>query len=106
MPIVYKLVYLPTAQKDISEAVLYIADQLKAPKAAMDLLDALDKSISRLQDFPYSYKLYQLKEALENEYRFLPVKNYGVFYVVKEEQKAIEVHRVLYGKMDFTGTIK
>ena len=32
----YKLKYLPLAQKDITS---YIADNLKAPKAAMDLVD-------------------------------------------------------------------
>lgn len=43
------------AQKDLREIISYIADTLKAPKAAMDLIDALDTSISRLEQFPYSH---------------------------------------------------
>lgn len=48
----YEIKYLPLARKDLTEIATYIADHLKAPKAAMDLLDALDESISRLEQFP------------------------------------------------------
>ena len=94
----YEIRYLPLARKDLTDITTYIADHLKAPKAAMDLLNALDESISRLEQFPYSCKVYQPIRELENEYRLLPVKNYAVFYVVKE--KVVEIHRVLYAKRD------
>ena len=90
--------------KDLTDIATYIADHLKAPKAAMDLLNDLDKSISRLEQFPYSCKVYQPIRELENEYRLLPVKNYAVFYVVKEQ--VVEIHRVLYAKMNLTKIIK
>ena len=45
----YEIRYLPLASKDLYNIVSYIADELKAPKAAMDLLNALDESISRLE---------------------------------------------------------
>lgn len=41
----YKLKYIPLAQKDLRDIIRYIADNLKAPKAAMDLVDALESSI-------------------------------------------------------------
>ena len=94
----YEIRYLPLARKDLTDITTYIADHLKAPKAAMDLLNALDESISRLEQFPYSCKVYQPIRELENEYRLLPVKNYTVFYLVKE--KVVEIHRVLYAKRD------
>ncbi|MDC3414164.1 type II toxin-antitoxin system RelE/ParE family toxin [Aquibacillus sp. 3ASR75-11] len=100
----YNLKYLPLAFKDLKNITDYITDTLKAPKAAMDLLNALDDSISMLQQFPYSYKVYQPIKELENEYRLLLVKNYAVFYVVKEQ--VVEIHRVVYGKMDLTKVIK
>ncbi|MBZ4647059.1 MAG: toxin ParE1/3/4 [Petroclostridium sp.] len=100
----YELRYLPSARKDIYEIVFYIAEHLKTPKAAMDLVDALDKSIKRLQQFLYSCKVYQTSMVLEEEYRLLPVKNYAVFYVVKEQ--VVEIHRVVYAKMDITKVIK
>ncbi|MCR4434682.1 MAG: type II toxin-antitoxin system RelE/ParE family toxin [Clostridiales bacterium] len=100
----YEIRYLPLARKDLTDITTYIADHLKAPKAAMDLLNALDESISRLAQFPYLCKVYQPIRELENEYRLLPVKNYAVFYVVKE--KVVEIHRVVYAKMDLTKIIK
>ncbi|WP_206811094.1 type II toxin-antitoxin system RelE/ParE family toxin [Paradesulfitobacterium ferrireducens] len=100
----YEIRYLPLARKDLNDIASYIADHLKAPKAAMDLLDAMDESISRLQQFPYSCKVYQPIKALDAEYRLLPVKNYAVFYVVKE--RTVEIHRIVYAKMDLTKLIK
>lgn len=100
----YEIKYLPLARKDLTYITTYIADHLKAPKAAMDLLAILDEAISRLEQFPYSCKVYHAIKELENEYRLLPVKNYAVFYVVKE--KVVEIHRVVYAKMDLTKTIK
>jgi toxin ParE1/3/4 len=100
----YKLKYLPLALKDLRGITDYITDTLKAQKAALDLLNALDDSISMLQEYPYSYKVYLSIKELEIEYRLLPVKNYLVFYVVKEQ--VVEIHRVVYAKMDLTKVIK
>jgi toxin ParE1/3/4 len=100
----YKLKYLPLAQKDLRDITSYIADILKAPKAAMDLVDTLDNSIYRLQQFPHSCKVYQPIEPFEAEYRLLPVKNYLVFYIVTEHE--VEIHRIIYAKMNIENLIK
>ena len=100
----YKLKYLSLAQKDLRDITSYIADILKAPKAVMDLVDTLDNSIYRLQQFPYSYKVYQPIEPFEAEYRLLPVKNYLVFYIVTEHE--VEIHRIIYAKMNIESLIK
>jgi toxin ParE1/3/4 len=95
----HKLKYLPLAVKDLNKITVYITDILKVPQAAMDLLDALDNSISRLEQFPYSCKIYQTEELLETEYRMLSVRNYLVFYVVTEH--TVEIHRIIYAGMDY-----
>ena len=94
----YKLKYLALAQKDLRDITSYIADNLRAPKAAMDLVDALDNSIL------FSCKLYQPIQPLESEYRMLNVRKYLVFYVVTEHE--VEIHRIIYAKMDITNLIK
>lgn len=98
----YEIVYLLIAKQDITDIILYISDQLNAPKAAMDLLDAFDHSISLLSEFPYAHKIYRPLRALEEEYRMLPVKNYAVLYTVREQEKVVEIHRVIYARMDLT----
>jgi len=100
----YEIRYLALARKDLNGITTYFADNLKAPQAAMDLLDTLNESISRLEQFPYSSKVYQPITALDNEYRLLPVKNFVVFYVVKEH--VVDIYRVVYAKMDLSKVIK
>ena len=65
----YKASYLPIASKDIHDITFYISDTLNAPKAALDLVDALEKSISLLEQFPYVNRIYKSSEPLEYEYR-------------------------------------
>jgi len=100
----HKLKYLPLAQKDLRDIIDYIADTLKAPKAAIDLVDTIENSISRLVEFPYSCRVYHTIKLLEAEYRILPVKNYLVFYVATEDD--IEIHRIVYAKMNLENLIK
>jgi plasmid stabilization system protein ParE len=100
----HKLRYLPLARKDLGDIISYIADTLKAPKAAMDLVEAFDRAISRLVQFPYAGRVYQPIESLETEYRILPVKNYLVFYMASEHD--VEIHRIVYAKMDSSKIIR
>lgn len=102
----YKITYLPIAQKDLQEILLYIADQLKSPQAALDLMEALEKAIALLDQFLYAHPIYRLVKALDGEYRLLPVKSYAVFYLVKESEKVVEIQRILYAKMNFSNTFK
>ena len=78
----YKLRYLKLAQSDLLDIVIYISGKLYAPQAATELVDKLDKAISRLEQFPFSGHLYTNKYKLADEYRMLVVENYLVFYVV------------------------
>lgn len=101
----YEISYLPIAKKDLTEIINYISDHLKAPTAAINLLEDFNEAILRLQQFPFSCKVYDSKvKDFENEYRFLQVNNYLVFYIVKEN--IVEIHRILYSKMDLSKLIK
>lgn len=100
----YEIRYLPMAKKYLADIINYITGHLKAPKAALDLLNCLDEAISRLGQFPYSCKVYQPIKPLNDEYRLLPVRNYAVFYVVKAQ--LVEIHRIIYSRMDLTKIIK
>lgn len=97
----YKIIYLPLARQDMADTVSYISGHLNAPKAALDLLDALDNGIIRLQNFPYSCRVYNPAKPLKYEYRMLLVINYAVFYTVYEQDKIVEIHRIIYAKRDF-----
>lgn len=96
----YNIVYTRLAKNDIKEAESYISATLKNPKAALDIVIALEKAIKNLEEFPYSHRVYVPHRLLEGEYRFIPVKNYLIFYTVDEEKKTVEISRVIYAKRD------
>ena len=92
----YKVVYLPIARRQLEEAVMYIAEELCAPDAADDLINAVDEAVRALSEMPYRHALYPLLFAMKREIRFMPVKNYNLFYVVNEDQKTVEIWRFIH----------
>lgn len=92
----YKVVYLPTARRQLEDAVMYIAVDLAAPDAAMALAEEMDSAVQKLREMPYRFPIYHTLYAMKHELRFFPVKNYNVFYVVREETKMVEIWRVLH----------
>ncbi len=101
--IVYKIKYLPIAVKDLSDITDYLAS-LCNKKAALDFIDTLDRSISRIQSFPYSCKIYQTQSLTNSEFRVLPVNNYLVFYVVLDN--TVEIRRIIYDRVDLNEILK
>ncbi len=95
----YKLRYLELAQSDLLDIISYISNQLSAPQAATNLLNKLDKEISRLERFPLSGHPYTNKQKLNEEYRMLVVENYLVFYVVYDN--IVEIRRIIYGRRNY-----
>lgn len=91
-----KVVYLPTARRQLEDAILYIATDLCAPDAAMALADAVDASVQKLREMLYRFPIYHTLYAMKHEIRCFPVKNYNVHYVIHEETKTVEIWRVLH----------
>ena len=96
----YSLEFLPIAENDIRTIAMYIARELSAPTAAVNLVKEIHRKASRLRDMPYMYREYRGEPPTETVYRVIPVKNYIVFYTVREESRTVEIHRVIYAKMD------
>ncbi len=92
----YKVVYLPIACRQLEEAVAYIAENLCAPDAADDLINAVDEAVRALSEMPYRHALYPLLFAMKREIRFVPVRNYNLFYVVNEDRKTVEIWRFIH----------
>lgn len=93
-----KVVYSPLAKSDILEAVNYNAGRLHNPSAAEEILKELDRVIQQISQFPYSCELYRSERPLNAEIRRAPIKNYVMYYVVR--QNFVEVWRFLHGRRD------
>ena len=96
----YKIDYLPTACKQIRDAALYIAIELSNPDAADSLMDDVDERVKSLQETPYRYAIYPTLYAMKHEIRFVPVKRCLLFYVVKEQEKTVEIWRFLHQRQN------
>ena len=98
----YKLEYLPVAQRDMVEIVRYISEELQNPAAADRLAMELVNAAESVLTFPYALPAYQPIRPLKREYRKILVQNFLVFYWVDEEKKWVTVARVVYAKRDIS----
>lgn len=93
-----KVIYTPSAKKDIEGAVTYLFFNLSAPKAAKDLIRELDETVKRVMEHPYAGSLYRTDRAMGDEIRWVTVKGFVLYYVVTEN--AIQIRRFLHGRQD------
>lgn len=97
----YKLEYLPSAQRDMVEIVRYIARDLGNPQAALRLSDEFDAAVNILSEYPYACPPYHPIRLLSHEYRKLIVRNYIMLYWVSEETRTVTIMRVVYAPSDY-----
>ncbi len=89
----FEIDYLPIARQDLEEILAYIMKDNK--DAALGLLDEIDEKISQLARFPY-LGVVPKDELLEKlGYRMLIIRQYLVFYVIKDN--IVEIRRLLHG---------
>ncbi|MBQ9536077.1 MAG: type II toxin-antitoxin system RelE/ParE family toxin [Clostridia bacterium] len=94
----HKIVYLPLAMSDISDAAEYIAFVLESPQAAEALLAELDKAVQMIAQFPYAHELYRTSRPMLDEIRKMPVKGYVLYYAVFDDR--VEIRRFLHGRRE------
>lgn len=88
------------AEEQIQEIVHYISHELKAPEAALHLLDALENSFVSLAQFPHRVALVDEEPWRTNGIRRLPIKNFLVYFWIDEDNLRVQVTAVIYGKRD------
>ena len=94
-----KIEYISTFYTDVKSIIDFLADY---PNKAARIFSKADKSISYLNEMPEMYPIY-LDIPL---FRFIVVEDYLVFYRFIEERNLVEIHRILYGRMDIPAHIK
>ena len=92
----YSLSYLPVFEDDMMAVYDYIANTLRNPDAAYNLLEETQKAILKRLDNPLISKPYHSLKDRRQPYYTIYVKNYIVFYVVIGD--LMEVRRFIYAK--------
>jgi toxin ParE1/3/4 len=89
------------AQIEIREIYRYIAEELRNPVAASRRVALIDKAIGSLQKNPDRFPLVRDDYLASKGYRMIVVKNHLVFFIVRTEESAVSVMRVLYWRRDW-----
>lgn len=96
------LVYTLRAQQDLKNIYEYIAYSLQSPQVAQSMSNRLMQAARSLEDMPERNPLYREEPWHSQGIRFLPVKNYLLFYTVNKETNIVSIARILYGGMDIS----
>ena len=95
----YRIIYLPETVSDRNEIKAYLAKYYES--TVYNFFALLKEKITRLKDFPFSCPIYED----DPDYRKLVVGDYLVFYMVNEENKAVEIHRIFHGSRDIASLL-
>jgi addiction module RelE/StbE family toxin len=94
----YEIRYLPAAEKDLTNILEYIKKDNSS--AALKLINEIDETISRLEEFPNMGVIPKDLRLKSLNYRMLIVGNYLVFYTATNN--VVEIRRVLHGKRKYS----
>lgn len=97
----YKILVSESYQRDLQNIIYYISHNFDAPYSALELLNEIEKTISRLTTVPYCYSLVEDSYLRLKEFRKCLVKNYIIFYKIHEQSKTIMIHRILHGRQNW-----
>jgi len=89
----YKIEYISSFHRDVLEVVAYLEDYQQKAKR---IFEKLDNRLIKLVENPEMYPVYMDFP----EFRKIVIEDYLVFYMTKEQDEIIEVHRILSGHMD------
>ena len=101
----YSINITEPAEQDITKAVRYIATQLQNKTAAQKLLSDTIDAVYSLEEMPFRQPLVSEETLARLGIRFLPVNNYLLFYVVREELKTVVIERFLHGKRNWAAIL-
>lgn len=97
---IYTVKTTSQAEEQIQEIIHYIAHELKAPDAALHMLDVLETSFISLTHFPQRVALVEEEPWRNNGIHRLPVKNFLVYFWIDEDNMNVQVTAVIYDKRD------
>ena len=90
----YSIKYLPDTVTDRDEIKEYLSQYYES--TVKKFFEQLKEKIGLLKEFPYSCPVYEH----DTDYRRLIVGDYLVFYMVNEDDKTVEIHRIFHGSRD------
>ena len=95
----WELFYSPLSRNDLDDIYEYIASELENPSAAHETITAILDCAEKLENFPFIGSIAEGLPFASDEYRFLSVRNYLIFYRLSKPR--IFIDRILYCKREY-----
>ena len=95
----YTIKYSSTFISQFNSILNYFVHNLKNRIAAENFYDEVIKEIEKRSKNPEGFEKYISTKKRKNTYYRIYVKNYTIFYIVKEN--FMEVRRILYSRRNF-----
>ena len=102
----WKIQYSESSREDLRTIYDYIAYELLSPEYAAGQIERIMKAVRSLEDMPIRYSIYSEEPWKTKQVRFLPVDNYIIFYLPKEDSHTVNIIRIIYGGRDMQRQIK
>ena len=99
----YEIRYLPTFISQFNNILYYITYELKNKIAADNFYNEIVKQIEIRSNSPESYEVFRTLKDEKIKYYKINVKNYTIFYVVKNN--VMEIRRIYYSQRNFENLI-
>ncbi len=99
----YEIKYLPTFISQFNNILYYITYELKNKIAADNFYNEVVKQIEIRSEAPESYEVFKTIKNEKVKYYKINVKNYTIFYVVKDN--VMEIRRIYYSQRNFDNLI-
>jgi toxin ParE1/3/4 len=98
---IFTVSFTRPAENDLAATIDYLKEILKAPIAAVNLLDEVEEKVKLLTENPFINPIDANDYLTENAIRHIRVKNYLMFYTINKEQRTVSIIRVLYARRDW-----
>lgn len=95
----YTIKYSSTFINQFNNILKYFVYKLKNKIAAENFYNEVIKEIEKRSENPENYEKYRGARKRKNTYYRIYVKNYTIFYIVKDN--IIEIRRILYSRRNF-----
>ena len=99
----YEIRYLPTFISQLNNILYYITYELKNKIAADNFYNEVVKQIEIRSNAPESHEVFKTIKSEKIKYYKINVKNYVIFYVVKNN--VMEIRRIYYSQRNFDNLI-
>lgn len=99
----YKIRYLPTFITQFNNILYYITYELKNKIVADNFYNEVVKQIEIRSNSPELYEVFKTIQGEKIKYYKINVKNYTIFYVVKDN--IMEIRRIYYSQRNFENLI-